>query len=333
MPGGIRVRSAPPPLLSTDSLNVGARCGQAVQAPFRTRRAPLPAAASGPRVRNALPPYAQAHPVPLELTPHQVNRPDAVPPVPYRCRTRSTRPYARCGYDRAMAIIGPDGVRPGRVIFLNGTSSSGKSSIARELLGILDGDPYFHLAVDAVNAMRAKKEVAEGRLDDVLRRTRLGFHRAVAGMAAGGNDRVVDHVLSEPWRLDDLLDVLDGLDVFLVGVHCPLPELERREAARGDRPPGLAAYQYARVHAHGVYDIECDSGSATPAECAALIKTQVERAIARGEPPTAFARLRAARGPRGSGPRHGAGTLGDGPRNARAFNQCVHPAAGASRVE
>lgn len=216
-----------------------------------------------------------------------------------------------------MAITGPDGVRPGRVVLLNGTSSSGKSSIARELLAVLGGDPYFHLAVDAVNAMRARNEIADGRLDDVLRRTRLGFHRAVAGMAAGGNDLVVDHVLSEPWRLDDLLDVLDGLDVFLVGVRCPLPELERREAARGDRPPGLAAHQYAAVHAHGVYDVEVDSGSATPAECAALITAHVEGAIARGEPPTAFARLRAARAAAA-----GAGAGAGGPAGADTGPHC-----------
>ncbi|MEU3504951.1 chloramphenicol phosphotransferase, partial [Streptomyces hundungensis] len=35
---------------------------------------------------------------------------------------------------------------PGRIIFLNGTSSSGKSSIARELLDVLDEGVYFHLA-------------------------------------------------------------------------------------------------------------------------------------------------------------------------------------------
>ncbi|MEE4540935.1 AAA family ATPase [Streptomyces sp. V4-01] len=185
-------------------------------------------------------------------------------------------------------------MRRGRIIFLNGTSSSGKSAIAGELLRILDGDPYFHLAVDAVGAMRADREVAPERLDDVLRRTRMGYHRAIAGMAAAGNDLVVDHVLSEPWRLADCLEVLAGADVFLVGVHCPLPELERRERARGDRPRGLAALQYGKVHAHGVYDVECDTGAASPRACAELVKAHVESAVARGEAPTAFARLRAA---------------------------------------
>ncbi|MFI1093174.1 chloramphenicol phosphotransferase CPT family protein [Streptomyces sp. NPDC020917] len=184
-------------------------------------------------------------------------------------------------------------MRTGRIIFLNGTSSSGKSSIARELLAILDGDPHFHLAVDGINAMRAHKEIAPESLDGILRRTRMGYHRAVAGMAAAGNDLVVDHILSEPWRLADLLDVLSGFDVFLVGVRCSLPELERRERERGDRPPGLAAYQYERVHAHGVYDVEVDSGTQSPRDCAEQIRAHVEGAVSRGEAPTAFARLRA----------------------------------------
>ncbi len=175
------------------------------------------------------------------------------------------------------------------IVFLNGTSSSGKSTLAAELLRILDG-PFFHLAVDAFNAMRAKMEIAPEDLGDVLRRTRMGFHRAIAGMAAGGNDVVVDHVLSEPWRLADCLDVLAGHDVVLVGVHCPLDELERRELARGDRSPGIAAMQYGQVHAHGVYDIEVDTHASSAAECAQQIKAYLQS----GSAPTAFDRLRQA---------------------------------------
>ena len=58
-------------------------------------------------------------------------------------------------------------------------------------------------------------------------------------MAEAGNDIVVDHVLSEPWRLLDCLTMLGPEDVLFVGIHCPIHELVRREQARGDRPPGL----------------------------------------------------------------------------------------------
>ena len=180
--------------------------------------------------------------------------------------------------------------RQGLVIFLNGTSSSGKSSIAAELLRMLD-EPYFHLPVDAFHAMRSGAPVPPDQLGTVLHRTWQGYHRAVAGMAEAGNNIVVDHVLSARWRLDDCLSLFAPEAVVLVGVHCPPEELERRERERGDRPAGLAARQLKQVHAHGIYDLECDTSRATPRECALRIK----EFLPDRPTPTAFQRLRAGR--------------------------------------
>ncbi|CAL9475517.1 chloramphenicol phosphotransferase CPT family protein [Streptomyces sp. enrichment culture] len=178
--------------------------------------------------------------------------------------------------------------RGGLIVFLNGTSSSGKSSIAGELLRVLD-EPYFHLPVDAFHAMRSRREVTPEELPGVLRRTWAGFHRAVAGMAAAGNNVVVDHVLSEEWRLLDCLDLFDARDVVLVGVRCSPEELRRRERERGDRPAGLAARQSQQVHAHGLYDIECDTTTASPLDCA----RRISAFLPRRPQPTAFQQLRA----------------------------------------
>lgn len=175
----------------------------------------------------------------------------------------------------------------GLIVFLNGTSSSGKSSIAKELLAVLE-EPFFHMPVDAFHAMRSRKELGPEEIQDMLHRTWRGYHRAVAGMAAAGNNVVVDHIFSEPWRLRDCLALFPPRDVVLVGVRCPLAELERREQARGDRPWGLAALQFEKVHAHGVYDVECDTSEADPAKCARRIAEFLP-----GRPtPTAFERLR-----------------------------------------
>ncbi|WP_199203462.1 chloramphenicol phosphotransferase CPT family protein [Mycobacterium sp. shizuoka-1] len=163
---------------------------------------------------------------------------------------------------------------PGQVILLNGVTSSGKSTIARQLLADFPS-PWFHMSVDMFGAMRSEARTHEldaDALSAVLRRTRAGFHRAVAGMAMAGNDIVMDHVLSEPWRLADLLTVTVGIDVVCVGVHCDRGELERREAARGDRVPGSAVDQLARVHAHATYDVEVDTSIESVEECSARIR-------------------------------------------------------------
>ncbi len=185
--------------------------------------------------------------------------------------------------------------RRGQIIFLNGTSSSGKTSIAEQLLQVL-GPPYFHLSVDAINGMRARArtlELGPQELQDVLARTRAGFHRVIAGMAQAGNDIVVDYVLSERWRLLDCLTVLAAFDVVFVGVRCPLAELERRELSRGDRQSGHAASQLEFVHAHGLYDLECDTSLLSPRDCA----LQIRDFLAQRTGPGAFDRLRASRWP------------------------------------
>jgi chloramphenicol 3-O phosphotransferase len=172
--------------------------------------------------------------------------------------------------------------RVGRLILLNGTSSSGKTSIATELLDVLDG-AWFHLGIDHFRQRRAR--IAWDR--DALQRMVLGFHRAVAGMAAAGNDVVVDHLLGERWRLADCLSTFHDLPVYFVGVRCSLPELRRRELARGNRTVGRAELQFPLVHQPGVYDVEVDTEAHTPAECATLIRDR----LAAG-PPTAFDQLR-----------------------------------------
>jgi chloramphenicol 3-O phosphotransferase len=183
---------------------------------------------------------------------------------------------------------------PGSVVFLNGVSSSGKSSIARQLLDDLD-TPYFHMGVDMFGAMRS--ETKTRALDPqavaaVLRRTRAGFHRAVAAMASAGNDVVMDHVLSEPWRLDDCLAVMNGINVVFIGVHCSTDELERRERIRGDRPVGTATTQIDAVHAHRIYDFEVDTSIATVATCSA----QIAEFLRRQPSGQAFDQLRAMSG-------------------------------------
>jgi chloramphenicol 3-O phosphotransferase len=178
----------------------------------------------------------------------------------------------------------------GRIIFLNGVSSSGKTAIAKELLLLLDS-PHFHMAVDDFNRMRSRERtlaVTPSELDEVLRRTRAGFHRAAVGMAEAGNDLVIDHVLSEAWRLRDCLKLMAGLEVVFVGVRCSPDELERREQARGDRVSGQSADQLERVHTHGIYDLECDTTTATAHACALQVKAFLDSGVR----PTAFDILR-----------------------------------------
>jgi chloramphenicol 3-O phosphotransferase len=179
--------------------------------------------------------------------------------------------------------------RRGRIVLLNGASSAGKSSIGRALLALL-ADPWFLVPVDAIGAMRSTvhtRVLDDVEIGEMLRRTRLGYHRAVAGLACAGNDVIMDYPLSEQWRIADLLEILDGYDVTLVEVRCSPEELDRRERARADRPVGLARSQ-TMVYTHGEFDIAVDTTSAGPDECAMTIVNALDVVAL----PKAFDRLR-----------------------------------------
>ena len=88
-----------------------------------------------------------------------------------------------------------------------------------------------------------------------------GFHRCIPAMAAAGNNLVVDHIIEyREWRAQ-LRQLLEGLDVYLVGVHCDLDELDRREQVRGDRRigEGRTHVEADGIHGFGAYDLEIDT--------------------------------------------------------------------------
>lgn len=178
------------------------------------------------------------------------------------------------------------GAGSGQAVLLNGPSSSGKSSIGAAMLPLLD-DPWFFVPVDAISGMRSivhRRPLDDAETADMLRRTRLGYHRTVAALLQTGNNVIMDYPLSEPWRLDDLLDVLVSFDVTLVHVLTDPHEHDRRERSRGDWPVGLAAGQ--RVLDHYDCDIEVDTTTALPRTTPASSSISSPRPDAEGLRPT-----------------------------------------------
>ena len=179
----------------------------------------------------------------------------------------------------------------GRLVLLNGASSSGKTTLAQAVVRRLR-TPWLVLPVDLFHEIRSRPDAAlTGRQwEDVFHRTRAAYHRALVGAAACGCDVLGDHVLSEPWRLDDLLRLSVGLDVLLVHVTCDPAELQRRERARGDREPGTARTQQRLVFAHGDCDLTVDTTHGPDEPTAAVLEL-----IRKPPADRAFDRLRKAR--------------------------------------
>ncbi len=88
-----------------------------------------------------------------------------------------------------------------------------------------------------------------------------GIHRCLPVLATAGNNIIFDHIIeTKPW-LKHLIQLVSDLDVFFVGLHCSLPELERREVQRGNRRIGEARIDFQTVHKITSYDLELNSES------------------------------------------------------------------------
>lgn len=171
------------------------------------------------------------------------------------------------------------------VIFLNGCTSAGKTSIARALQELLD-PPHVRLGIDDAFAMLPRKlhNHPDGFFFDTDPRGEIRLNhgavglsllRAHARMAAAvsrsGVDIILDEVVLDQLLRDDWQVALAGCDVFTVGIHCALAELERREANRGDRLIGQARGQIDLVHAGMTYDLEVDTTALGPSIAATRI--------------------------------------------------------------
>ncbi len=185
---------------------------------------------------------------------------------------------------------------PGTIIILNGTSSSGKTSIVRALQDNLE-EPFLDAGIDKFIWMLPHRYLDRPLWDEVLglateagpvgHRLISGMHRTIAALSRAGNHIVADHVLVEKSWLRECAELFSVLPALFVGVRCPLEVLEQREAARRDRTLGQARAQYPLVHAHAIYDLEVDTSKFTAGECAAQIKEYLEHGVA----PTAFRHL------------------------------------------
>jgi chloramphenicol 3-O phosphotransferase len=182
-----------------------------------------------------------------------------------------------------------DGREPGKIILINGASSAGKSTLARALQQKLP-EPFLHWSFDHLRESGAlpMARIRNGELDWAGMRPAVfdGFHRCLSAFAGAGNNMIVDHIIEQQQWLADLVHLLAPFEVFFVGVHCPLAELERREHQRGNRRPGEARRDFFSVHRFTEYDLEIDAIQPTEDNVAKLLTAWQARSR-----PTAFERM------------------------------------------
>ncbi|MGO4108138.1 chloramphenicol phosphotransferase CPT family protein [Paenibacillus sp. YAF4_2] len=173
-------------------------------------------------------------------------------------------------------------MKQGLLVFLNGTSSSGKTSISTELINqkeIL----FYHLSIDDFfnnynefinnkfpdEPIRAvDDQVVAQILDDSIISV---YYSTIKLLSEMGFNVIVDTVINNDKRFNEFLDQFFDHPTLFIGVICSKEELIRREQARGDRKIGLAASQFSKVYCFNEYDLEVNTEELNPIECAEKI--------------------------------------------------------------
>jgi chloramphenicol 3-O phosphotransferase len=188
------------------------------------------------------------------------------------------------------------------IILVNGPSSAGKTTLCRALQASIS-HPYLCMAFDdfiffsAPRYYRGADTEAQTETDEfILQGAKLlttsapgesksvtavfgpVFRHIVDAMAPAvrtmvdlGNPVIFDHVLHDRGMFESCQKSFGDLEVFAVGVVCPIDILEARERARGDRAIGRARGLADVVHSFCSYDVVVDTGHSPVEACVAEI--------------------------------------------------------------
>jgi chloramphenicol 3-O phosphotransferase len=176
------------------------------------------------------------------------------------------------------------------IILLNGTSSSGKTTIARIMQEKYDGilllygvDTMVQLAFPAKCDFPPYNEQAIKMADTgtdghpnlklivspymyPVYSSAIHFYKILSEQ---GYDIIIDELLFDDNRIKPYFEILKGEKVYFIGIKPQKEVVIKREKERGDRMPGLAAGLYDDVYnPEFKYDLLIDSGKMTPEESA-----------------------------------------------------------------
>lgn len=160
------------------------------------------------------------------------------------------------------------------VFLLNGPSSSGKSTIAAALRTHM-GNRSALVSVDDIYNMVSPELDNSWEVFSCMNAT---LFNCVKSLAFSGFVVIADTVFERSNCLTLCADILEGLDVYLVGVEADLEDLKRREILRKNRSIGLAENQFRRVHSFCDYDVIVNTSTHTPVQCA----TEIARVVRKG---------------------------------------------------
>lgn len=161
----------------------------------------------------------------------------------------------------------------GRIIFLNGVTSSGKTSIV-EALQERDDIFFYVVANDLFQEMVGEKFLRENYWKYLSEVIIMMYHTARLYSDMGKNV-LIDGILVEREEItphyQQLTEILKNNPLDVVEVYCPLDICRKRNIIRGDRDEGQSDEQQELMAKNIKYSLRVDTSLYSAAECADII--------------------------------------------------------------
>ena len=157
-----------------------------------------------------------------------------------------------------------------QIIFLNGPSSSGKSTLSRALKTYVKehhNADFSIVSIDDFLKMTTSDTIYE---DDVFEISGQLCQKVLEDMNIF-DGVIIDHVITSERIYNALIDTLKAYPILKIKVTCPAEVLRAREMARGDRCVGSAEASLQYLYPQDEYDLIVDTHNMTPDECVASI--------------------------------------------------------------
>ena len=161
----------------------------------------------------------------------------------------------------------------GRIIFLNGVTSSGKTSIV-EALQERDDIFFYVVANDLFQEMVGEKFLRENYWKYLSEVIIMMYHTAKLYSNMGKNV-LIDGILVEREEIkphyQQLVEILKDNPLDVVEVYCPLDICRQRNIIRGDRYETQSDEQNELMAENIKYSFKVDSSLHSASECADMI--------------------------------------------------------------
>lgn len=161
----------------------------------------------------------------------------------------------------------------GRILFLNGVTSAGKTSIV-EALQERDDVFFYVVANDLFQEMVGEKFLRENYWKYLSEVIIMMYHTARLYSDMGKNV-IIDGILVEREEIvphyQQLADILKNNPLDVVEVYCPLDICRKRNIMRGDRGENQSDEQQELMAKNIEYSLRVDTSQHSAAECADII--------------------------------------------------------------